>query len=139
MTDHDSTPRPAPAGEPVMMRPEQAMGPQDTSMQDPGMQDADTQSAPVDDGHHELAPMFEAAHTKELQERWHDIQAAFVDDPHDAVRQAGTLNDEIVNSLTMALDERKRVLELGIVNADTEQLRIGMRQYRQMLDQILAL
>ncbi|MCW2942165.1 MAG: hypothetical protein JWN00_5150, partial [Actinomycetia bacterium] len=38
-----------------------------------------------------------------------------------------------------ALDERTQALEQGTAGGDTEQLRIGLRQYRQMLDRILAL
>ncbi|MCW2915201.1 MAG: hypothetical protein JWN52_3269 [Actinomycetia bacterium] len=63
----------------------------------------------------------------------------FVDDPGDALRRAGELNDEVVSSLTTAPDDRKHTLEQGIANGDTEQLRIGLRQYRQILDRILAL
>lgn len=84
-------------------------------------------------------PLFETVRSKEITERWHEIQAAFVDDPRGALRQAGELNDEVVRSLTIALDERKQALEQGTVNGNTEQLRIGLRQYRQMLDRILAL
>jgi hypothetical protein len=87
----------------------------------------------------DLGPLFESQHTKEIQQRWHDIQATFVDDPGDALRRAGELNDEVVSSLTTAPDDRKHTLEQGIANGDTEQLRIGLRQYRQILDRILAL
>ncbi|WUH99988.1 hypothetical protein OHR68_41985 [Spirillospora sp. NBC_00431] len=90
-------------------------------------------------GPEDLPPLFESPRIRELQQRWHEIQAAFVDDPRDAVRQAGALNDEIVNSLTTALDDRRRGLQSGIENGDTEQLRIAMRRYRRMLDQILTL
>jgi len=99
----------------------------------------DTQALAADVRHEDLARLFESQQTKELQQRWHDIQAAFVDDPHDAIRQAGALNDEIVSALTTALDDRKHTLERGIADGDTEQLRMGMRQYHQMLDQILTL
>jgi hypothetical protein len=84
-------------------------------------------------------PLFEAVRSKEVTQRWHEIQAAFVDDPRGALRQAGELNDEVVSSLTIALDERKQTLEQVTAGGDTEQLRIGLRQYRQMLDHILAL
>jgi hypothetical protein len=98
-----------------------------------------TESTSADGGIEDLGPLFESQHTKEIQQRWHDIQAMFVDDPGDALRRAGELNDEVVSSLTTALDDRKHTLEQGIANGDTEQLRIGLRQYRQMLDRILAL
>jgi hypothetical protein len=77
--------------------------------------------------------------TEEIQRRWHDLQAAFVDDPHAALRQARELNDEVVGSLASPLDERKHALEREISSGDTERLRIGLRQYHQMLDQFLAL
>lgn len=93
----------------------------------------------ADRGSEELGPLFDSQHAKEIQQRWHEIQAAFVDDPHDAVRQASALNDEVVSSFTTALQDRKHTLEQGIANGDTEQLRIGLRQYRHMLDQIVTL
>jgi len=99
----------------------------------------DTESGSSERGSEDLGPLFDSQHAKEIQQRWHEIQASFVDDPHDAIRQAGALNDEVVSSFTTALNERKHTLEQGIANGDTEQLRIGLRQYRHMLDQILTL
>jgi len=99
----------------------------------------DTESGSSGRGPEDLGPLFDSQHAKEIQQRWHEIQASFVDDPHDAVRQAGALNDEVVSSFTTALNDRKHTLEQGIANGDTEQLRIGLRQYRHMLDQILTL
>lgn len=99
----------------------------------------DTAGGPADRGSEDLGPLFDSRHAKQIQQRWHDVQAGFVDDPHDAIRQAGELNDEVVSSFTSALQDRKHTLEQWIANGDTEQLRIGLRQYRHMLDQILTL
>lgn len=96
----------------------------------------------VTEGHmagEHLGPLFEEADVKDARQRWRDIQAGFVDDPHMALQRADELNDEIVRSLTSALDARMRTLQEGITNADTEQLRIGLRQYHELLDHILAL
>lgn len=94
---------------------------------------------PANGGMEGLGSLFESQRTKEIQQRWHDLQAAFVDDPHAALRQARELNDEVVSSLASALDARKHALEQEISSGDTERLRIGLRRYHQMLDQILAL
>jgi hypothetical protein len=110
-----------------------------TSASSSGLSSNTTQGLPANGGLEDLTALFQSQHTKEIQQRWHDIQTAFVDDPHDAIRQAGALNDEIVGALTTALNTRKHTLEQSIAKGDTEQLRIGMRHYRQMLDQILTL
>jgi hypothetical protein len=84
-------------------------------------------------------PLFDTEHVKGARARWHDIQAGFVDDPHAALRRAAELNDEIISALASALETRKRALQEGVASADTEQLRIGLRRYHQLLDHILAL
>jgi hypothetical protein len=96
-----------------------------------------------DEGGHaadgDLGPLFDDADVKDTRGQWHNIQASFVDDPHAALKRADELNDQIVRSLTSALETRRRMLQEGIANADTEQLRMGLRHYGQLLDRILAL
>jgi hypothetical protein len=122
--------RPASGDESAQGSPTEEAGPQDRNREG-------REGAPTNGGMEDLGSLFES--TKEIQQRWHDLQAAFVDDPHAALRQARELNDEVVSSLASALDERKHALEQEISSGDTERLRIGLRQYHQMLDQILAL
>ncbi|MEU4545775.1 hypothetical protein [Nonomuraea dietziae] len=74
--------------------------------------------------------------------RWHDLQATFVEDPRQAVEQADELLDEVVNALTSSLTTRTS--ELGdrwknTDQGDTEQLRLALRDYGAMLEQLLAL
>ncbi|MEV4059763.1 hypothetical protein [Nonomuraea dietziae] len=74
--------------------------------------------------------------------RWHDLQAAFVEDPRQAMEQADQLVDEVVNALTSSLTTRTS--ELGdrwknTDQGDTEQLRLALRDYGAMLEQLLAL
>ncbi|AQZ64654.1 hypothetical protein BKM31_27180 [[Actinomadura] parvosata subsp. kistnae] len=79
----------------------------------------------------------------EVQARWRDLQSSFVDDPGEAVRRADGLVGEVVDSLTSTLTTRTNALrerwkETGS-SADTEQLRLALRDYRTVLERLLAL
>src|SRR5207248_899402 len=84
-------------------------------------------------------PVFATEHADEIQQRWRDVQASFVDDPHDAIARAGKLTDEVLSTLSTGLENRRRALERDVSEGDTEQLRLAIRQYRLMLDHVLAL
>jgi len=84
-------------------------------------------------------PVFSTEHGDEVQQRWRDIQASFVDDPQDAIARAGKLTDEVLSTLSTGLENRRRTLERDVTEGDTEQLRLAIRQYRLMLDHVLAL
>jgi hypothetical protein len=77
----------------------------------------------------------------ELGQEWHDIQAAFVDDPRGAVGMAAEATDAAMSSLIDSLRSRRDALAAGLGDSsdhrDTEQLRGELRQYR-MLCQNLA-
>ncbi|MEU4510206.1 hypothetical protein AB0G05_11965 [Nonomuraea wenchangensis] len=78
----------------------------------------------------------------EVQSRWRDLQAAFVDDPGDAVRRADGLLNEVVESVTASLNGRTSALRERWKDAgspDTEQLRQALREYRNVLERLLAL
>ncbi|GAA4921465.1 hypothetical protein HD597_006298 [Nonomuraea thailandensis] len=79
----------------------------------------------------------------EVQARWRDLQSSFVDDPGQAVQRADGLVNEVVESLTSTLSNRTNALrdrwkETGST-ADTEQLRLALRDYRTVLERLLAL
>ncbi|UBU17092.1 hypothetical protein [Nonomuraea gerenzanensis] len=79
----------------------------------------------------------------EVQARWRDLQSSFVDDPGEAVQRADGLVGEVVESLTSTLTNRTNALrdrwkETGS-SADTEQLRLALRDYRTVLERLLAL
>ncbi len=69
-----------------------------------------------------------------LDERWHDIQAMFVDDPRGSVQQAAAAADAAVSALVQTLQQRQAALvPAGSVSGDpgdTEQLREALRSYR---------
>ncbi len=78
-----------------------------------------------------------------FQQRWHDIQAGFVDDPRDALRRADRLATEMVDVVDEALDTRKQRLDEGWQSesdepADTERLRVALRGYREFVNRILT-
>ncbi|WP_101782867.1 hypothetical protein [Nonomuraea indica] len=77
----------------------------------------------------------------DVQARWRDLQAGFVDDPGDAVKRADGLVGEVVESLTSALNQRTSELRgrwQGAGGHDTEQLRQALREYRGVLERLLA-
>jgi hypothetical protein len=65
-----------------------------------------------------------------------------VDDPREAMERADGLVEEIVITLTSSLTTRTSELRDRWKNADqsdTEQLRLALRDYRAMLEQLLAM
>ena len=64
--------------------------------------------------------------------RWHEIQAAFVDDPRACVELAAGVADDSAGALVLSVRERQRALLSAWQRGDagTEQLRVALRQYR---------
>ncbi|MBA2889954.1 hypothetical protein [Nonomuraea soli] len=80
--------------------------------------------------------------TTQLRERWRDVQSGFVDEPRESVERADQLIDEVVTSLTTALSTRTNELRDRWKNTDdndTEQLRLALRDYRQVLERLMSL
>jgi hypothetical protein len=78
----------------------------------------------------------------DVRDRWHDLQASFVDDPRDAVQRADSLLDEVTASVHQALEGRIRELQDLWKNTghhDTEQLRTALRSYRDVMHRLLSL
>ena len=74
----------------------------------------------------------------DYQQRWREVQAGFVDDPRDAVERADQLVEEAVTALTtrrQALTDRWKNSDQG----DTEQLRLALREYRSLLEELVGL
>lgn len=82
-----------------------------------------------------------ATEAERFRERWHEVQAAFVDDPGESVRKADGLASEAVDALGRALAAHRRSLTGALDGgepADTERLRLALRGYRDLLDRIFA-
>jgi len=101
------------------------------------VQDAPTPAAQQEAGGSLLEPGF----ADQFQGRWRDLQAGFVDDPHETVRKADELATEVVDTLTAALSDRKRGLDerWQAEKDNTEELRLALRGYRQLLDRLVSL
>jgi hypothetical protein len=81
-------------------------------------------------------PLFGQRETEEFHARWRELAATFVDEPKAAVREAESLVGKLMDELKDHLDEQKRSLSGD--RTDTEELRIALRRYRSLADQILA-
>jgi len=85
--------------------------------------------------------LFDEADAARFRDRWHEVQAGFVDDPKRSVQDADVLVAELMQSLASAFSQRKHLLEEKWregSSAETEDLRLALRGYRSFLDQLLA-
>lgn len=95
-------------------------------------------SGPSEDEQREAA---RRRHIEELQHRWLVTQAQLLDDPRDAVREAGLLIGDAMQFVTSTFTEHrdrierewKRESELS-----TDELRIVMRRYRNLFQYVLS-
>jgi hypothetical protein len=77
----------------------------------------------------------------ELQSRWADVQAAFVDDPKDSVQQADGLVSDVVEHITNNFSHARSQLEEQWSrgeDASTEDLRVALRRYREFFQRLLT-
>ncbi|MGW4945474.1 hypothetical protein ACWEOZ_28230 [Actinoplanes sp. NPDC004185] len=81
--------------------------------------------------------LFDQEDARTFQERWRDVQLRFVDSPKDAAGDAAKLVDEAVEKLSASLRSQREGLNND--TEDTEQLRVQLRGYRDMLNRILSL
>lgn len=78
----------------------------------------------------------------EYRTRWEGIQGTFIDDPHRAVEQADNLVDRVLSKLMERLTEERddlaRRWDTGGEPVSTEELRLALKGYRSLLDQLLS-
>lgn len=89
----------------------------------------------------EREPLFEASDRDRFGESWTSIQAAFVDDPRDAVKEADTLVAELMQRLAETFSAERSRLESQWDNDEdvsTEDLRIALQRYRSFFDRLLS-
>ncbi|MEU2615244.1 hypothetical protein ABZ570_27240 [Micromonospora sp. NPDC007271] len=88
----------------------------------------------------DAATLFAPEIAENFRNRWRDVQLRFVDDPRAAVGQAESLVEEAIEALSAALREQKTKLGGGPESraADTEQLRVAVRSYRDFLYRVLG-
>ncbi|MFJ5207096.1 hypothetical protein [Streptomyces nigra] len=76
-----------------------------------------------------------------LELRLHDALTHFVDRPRDAVEEADHAVEELLARLTEAMTQRRGTLRKSWLNSDgatdTEQLRLALRDYRELAERLL--
>jgi len=72
-----------------------------------------------------------------IRSRFIDIQAGFVDEPRQAVEEAGRFVDGLVQQVADALRQQRG--QLAGPEGSTEDLRLALRAYRQFVDRLLGL
>lgn len=80
----------------------------------------------------------EPVDSEALRDRWQELQLKFVDDPQAAAADAARLADEAVSNFTSAIGTRKSQLEASVAGSqvDTEQLRVAMQGFRELVDRV---
>ncbi|MEU9580818.1 hypothetical protein [Streptomyces chilikensis] len=86
--------------------------------------------------------------TEKLTQRVHHAMGSFVDEPRGSVAEAEKILDEVSERLSSCLTARRRTLrtawqslgdETADPSADTEQLRLILRDYRELTERLLRL
>ncbi|WP_051759126.1 hypothetical protein [Herbidospora cretacea] len=94
---------------------------------------SDAEAVTVDDTVDDPAPS--PVDDIDFDERWRDIKAAFVDDPRESVEKADALIDEAVSALASKRQSLVDQWKNSGTN-DTEQLRLALREYRNLFDRL---
>ena len=80
--------------------------------------------------------------TKDLRGRWDHVQAAFVDEPREAVKEADALVDQAIQKLSQSFSDARSRLEQQWARGDevsTEDLRIALQKYRAFFNKLLSI
>jgi hypothetical protein len=129
----DITPTPVPAAEP----PAGATAPPGLP-EPPAAADAPAApDAPADAG--TPGSLLGSLDAGELRNRFLDIQAGFVDEPRQAVEEAGRFVDDLVRQVADALRQQRGQLGGATAEGSTEDLRLALRAYRQFVDRLLGM
>lgn len=77
----------------------------------------------------------------ELFDRWQRAQAAFVDSPREAVREAGAIVEDVLGRLRNSFDTERNQLEAAWQAGEepsTEDLRVAIQRYRTFFERLLS-
>jgi hypothetical protein len=100
---------------------------------------AESSAAPAAPGAAAPASLLGSLDPAELRGRFLDIQAGFIDEPRQAVEEAGRFVDDLLRQVSEALQQQRGQLTGASDEASTEDLRLALRAYRQFVDRLLGL
>lgn len=84
--------------------------------------------------------LFAGSESSDLQGRWEQIQARFVDEPRQAVEEADALVASVMKRLTDGFAEERQRLEGAWDRGEevgTEDLRVALQRYRAFFQRLL--
>jgi hypothetical protein len=87
-------------------------------------------------------PLLSGGELDGIMDRWHKIQASFVDEPRRAVSEADALVTELLDRLTQTFAREREQLQAQCGAGDevsTEDLRQGLRRYRIFFERLLTI
>jgi len=87
-----------------------------------------------------LEPLFDQGRQDELRDRWHALQARFVDEPRETVSEADALVAELLRDLAQSFDDARSKLEgqwSSGEDVSTEDLRVTLQRYRSFFERVL--
>jgi hypothetical protein len=127
------TPTPVPAAEPP------ADTPAPEGLPEPGATAAAPSAADAPATAGTPASLVGSLDADGIRNRFLDIQAGFVDEPRQAVEEAGRFVDDLLQQVADALREQRAQLAGATDEGSTEDLRLALRAYRQLMDRILGM
>jgi hypothetical protein len=86
-------------------------------------------------------PLFSEEEAARFRERWHEVQAGFVDEPREAAKEADSLVAELMQKLADSFAKEREKLEGQWDSGDdvsTEDLRIALQRYRSFFNRLLS-
>ena len=86
-------------------------------------------------------PLISRDRGEAIESRWHEVQAGFVDEPRESVRQADQLVAELMQQLAADFAETRSQLESqwdSGEDASTEDLRVALTRYRSFFRRLLS-
>jgi hypothetical protein len=86
-------------------------------------------------------PLLSRDRGEEIESRWQEIQAGFVDEPREAVQQADQLVAELMQQLAADFAQTRSQLESqwdSGESASTEDLRVALTRYRSFFRRLLS-
>ena len=100
---------------------------------------AEAPTAPATPDDAAPASLLGSLNAGEIRGRFLDIQAGFIDEPRQAVEEAGRFVDDLLRQVAETLQQQRGQLTGPTDEASTEDLRLALRAYRQFVDRLLGL